>query len=95
MTPFHGALRMGDWKLVHNGQANANVTSAVGKEKWELFNISDDPFEKNDLSTKRPKEFQRLKKKLAELAGQAVAPNIPPNAMPTDFKVPKVWGHPE
>jgi arylsulfatase A-like enzyme len=95
LTPFHGAIRMGDWKLVHNGQANANVTSAVGKEKWELFNISDDPFEKNDLSTKQPKEFQRLKKKLAELAGEAVAPNIPPNAMPTDFKVPKVWGHPE
>jgi arylsulfatase A-like enzyme len=95
VTPFHGAIRIGDWKLIRNGQANANVTSAVGKEKWELFNIKNDPYEKNDLSSKRPKEFQRLKKKLGALTGEAVAPHIPPNALPKDFKVPEVWGHPE
>jgi arylsulfatase A-like enzyme len=95
LTPFHGAIRMGDWKLVHNGQANANATTAAGKENWELFDLGKDPYEKNDLSKKRPKEFNRLKKKLAELAGEAVAPNIPPNRAPDDFKAPKVWGHPE
>ena len=86
---------MGNWKLIHNGQANANETTAVGKENWQLFDLGKDPYEKNDLSMKRPKEFNRLKKKLAELAGEAVAPNIPPNRASNDFKAPKVWGHPE
>ena len=95
LTPFHGAIRMGDWKLVHNGQATANITTATGKEKWELFYLKNDPYEKNDLSTERPKQFNRLKKKLAELAGEAVAPNIPPNSAPNNFKHPAVWGHPE
>ncbi|MDE0770164.1 MAG: hypothetical protein OSB19_17440 [Opitutaceae bacterium] len=26
---------------------------------------------------------------------KAVAPNMPPNRLPEDFNVPKVWGHPE
>ncbi|MGY8718022.1 MAG: arylsulfatase, partial [Verrucomicrobiia bacterium] len=54
LTPFHGAIRMGDWKLVHNGQAGANASTATGEESWELFDLSVDPYEKDDLSLKQP-----------------------------------------
>jgi arylsulfatase A-like enzyme len=94
-TPFRGAIRLGDWKLVRNGEASAIVTTSTGKETWELFNLKNDPFEKTNVQTKNPNIFKKLKKKLEELAGQAVAPHMPANKLPEDFKVPKVWGHPE
>lgn len=94
-TPFRGALRHGDWKLVHNGAATAIETTATGQETWELFNLKDDPFEQTDVRAKNPETFQRLKRKLQEFSGQAVAPHLPPNRQPEDFTVPKVWGHPD
>ncbi len=94
LTPFRGSILMGDWKLVHNGEATAITTTAIEKETWELFNLKNDPFEKVNLYAKHPERVQRLKKKLAELAGQAAAPHMPPNRLPEDFSVPKVWGHP-
>lgn len=93
LTPFHGAIRMGDWKLVHNGHAGANATTAADSEKWELFDLATDPFEQNDLSGKHPREFNRLKAKLAELAGEASAPHIAPTKKPQNYKAPKIWGH--
>ena len=83
---------MGDWKIVHNGAVSANATEPGDEETWELFNLKHDPFEKNDLSSKRPKVFARLQKKLAELANQAVPPNIPPNKAPDGWTAPKIWG---
>jgi arylsulfatase A-like enzyme len=44
------ALRKGDWKLLHNN-----------KKKWELYNIADDPCEKNDLATQKPELLEQLK----------------------------------
>ena len=92
VTPFGGALRLGDWKLIHNGGVAANATAKPDKETWELFNIADDVSEKNDLKGEKPEEFARLKTKLEELAKAAVTPNIPPNKAPSGFKVPEVWG---
>ena len=83
---------MGDWKLVHNGRVRANATAHDGPETWELFNLADDPSEKTDLSREKPEIFDRLKKKLAALAAEAVEPNIPPNRAPAGFVVPEVWG---
>jgi len=37
------ALKHGDWKLVWNEKP-------YGKDGWELYNLSNDPFEKNDIS---------------------------------------------
>ena len=90
-TPFHGAVRIGDWKLIHNGHVGANVTSKDAKEQWELFNIAEDPYEKNDLLAARPEIVTRLRKRLERYAQEASAPNIPPNKMPANFQVPKVW----
>ncbi|MFK5924730.1 MAG: arylsulfatase [Verrucomicrobiota bacterium] len=95
VSPFAGAIRMGDWKLVHNGHVRANVTSADKKEIWELFNIKKDLSETNDVSKKRPKVFARLKAKLAQLESEAVKANITPNRPPAAFVVPKIWGQSE
>jgi arylsulfatase A-like enzyme len=93
VTPFQGALRMGDWKLVHNGGVAANVTSYDGPHTWELFDIRNDPFEKTNLAKEKPEIFNRMRKKLSDLADEAVEPNIPPNVAPDGFVFPKVWGH--
>lgn len=96
VTPANGAIRCGDWKLVHNGSIGANNTGAkVEQNVFELFNLADDPYEKNDLSEKHPKKLAELKNRLQIYANQAVKPNVPPNRMPKDFKVPKAWGHPD
>lgn len=93
VTPFGGAIRMGDWKLVHNGVVVAGATTAVGPETWELFDLGNDPSEKTNLVDKRPKMFRRLKAQLDKLEIEATAPHIPPNRAPEDFQVPKIWGH--
>ncbi len=93
VTPFHGAIRIGDWKLIHNGHVRANATEQSKTELWELFNIREDLSEENDIRQKYPKVFQRLKTKLAELETEAAKPNIAPNRPPQEFKTPKVWGH--
>jgi arylsulfatase A-like enzyme len=83
-TPFNGALRVGDWKLVVNGRARdpADEEGAPGKVKKkpkrrpadgavELFNLADDPYEKNDLSAQQPEKVKELRRRYDELAGQA------------------------
>lgn len=96
ITPATGAIRVGDWKLIWNGQITANYTGPrPQKDKWELFNIAKDPYEKNNLADKHPEKFKQLKRRLDYYASKAVKPNIPPNRMPADFKVPKAWGHPD
>ena len=92
MTPFGGALRIGDWKLVHNGHVPANATAPSERETRELFNVADDPGESQDVQDSHPEVFDRLKTKLAELAEAAVPANIPPNRAPRGFRVPAVWG---
>jgi arylsulfatase A-like enzyme len=42
------AIRQGDWKLLYL------LPTAGGKGDWELFNLADDPAERNDLSSKYP-----------------------------------------
>ncbi|MHC4239793.1 MAG: arylsulfatase, partial [Planctomycetota bacterium] len=95
VTAAAGAIRRGHWKLVYNGSIGANNTGSVDKKVFELFNIAEDPYEKNNLADKYPQKFQELKRRLEHYAKEAVPANIPPNRMPKGFKVPKVWGHPE
>ena len=96
VTPATGAIRCGDWKLLYNGNIGANNAGRTVEQKvFELFNLSEDPYEKNNLVDKYPQKFQELKHRLEQYAAEAVKPNIPPNKMPKDFKVPKAWGHPE
>jgi arylsulfatase A-like enzyme len=96
VTPFNGAIRCGDWKLIHNGHLSANYTGPIPAEHtFELFNLADDPYEKNDLSGKNPQKLEELKRRLKFYADNAAKANIPPSKMPEDFKIPKAWGHPD
>ncbi|MHC4205764.1 MAG: arylsulfatase B [Planctomycetota bacterium] len=96
VTPANGAIRCGDWKLVHNGDIGTNNTGKkADQDVFELFNLAEDPYEKNDLSKKNPRKLHELKKRLEFYADQAAKPNVPPNRMPKGFRVPKAWGHPD
>ncbi len=95
VTPFQGALRMGDWKLVRNGRVQANATTAGRKEVWELFNVARDAAEAKDVSRQHPEMVERLKKRLLALAEEAAPPHLLPNKPPPEFRVPKVWGQAE
>lgn len=105
-APGKGALRMGDWKLVIGGNmpdsedgpesgAAPKKAKSKGRKKsaeatLELFNLAEDPNEKNNLATSHPEKVAELSKKLDELAAQAVPPKSAPKA--PGFKTPRVWG---
>jgi arylsulfatase A-like enzyme len=100
-TPFSGAIRMGDWKLVLNGShteidsEGSLEESKAGKKKAaaetiELFNIAADPYEKTNLAAKEPAKVKELHDRYKELASQAAPPHNEPAAK--GFKSPAVWG---
>ena len=70
------ALRKGDWKLVVHYE----------EERYELFNLKNDPGENNDLSEANPDKLNELKalldEKLAETGGRLPRPN--PDYAPRD-----------
>jgi arylsulfatase len=47
------AVRQGDWKLLWEGKP-------WGKAAWELFNLAQDPGEKNDLAAQEPDRVKRM-----------------------------------
>lgn len=94
VTPWSGALRMGKWKLVHNGGVQANATKDPGKATLELFDIAADPNERTDLSAEHAEIVTKLRTRLDKLRDEAVTPNIPPNTPPAGFVTPEVWGEP-
>lgn len=49
------AIRQGDWKILW-------IASPNGPNKWELYNIKNDPGETTDLSKKHPEKFEAMKK---------------------------------
>jgi len=101
-TPTNGAIRVGDWKLIKNGNRGdddgdgaaepkgGKKKKAAAGELVELFNIVEDPYEKTNLAEKHPEKTKDLLAKLADFAKQAAPPKSAPKA--TDFQTPKVWG---
>jgi arylsulfatase A-like enzyme len=93
-TPDSGAIRVGDWKLVLNGMVGACVNNGnpgeAGSFSVELFNLADDPYEKNNLAESYPDKVRELRAHYDQLAAQAVPPKYAPR--PPDFETPKVWG---
>ncbi|KAJ5692591.1 alkaline-phosphatase-like protein [Penicillium macrosclerotiorum] len=53
-----GALRKGDWKIVHFARAQGGA--GEGDEGWELFNVVEDPGETKDLAEAEPKKLAEL-----------------------------------
>ena len=97
-TPRNGAIRVGSWKLVLNGQLAASEmleiekggTAPAGPETVELFNLTEDPSEKTNLAAGHPEKVKELRARYDALASQALPPRIKPRA--PDFTVPKIWG---
>jgi arylsulfatase A-like enzyme len=72
VEPNRGALRRGPWKIVVQGKLPAD--SAAALTKVELFNIAEDPGEKNDLAAKSPEKVKDLFDRLNAYAREAVPP---------------------
>lgn len=92
VTPWSGAIRVGDWKLVHNGGHPANDIQAPERETLELFNIAEDPNETKDQSALKAEIFTRMHEQLKAIRASAVKPVLTPNEAPPGFKAPAVWG---
>ena len=93
-TPSTGAIRVGDWKLILNGNVNAGeddgATDVPSEQSVELFNLAQDPYEKQNLAAQQPGKVKDLRARYNMLAAQAAPPKIRPK--PAAFKSPKVWG---
>src|SRR5688500_6631251 len=61
-----GAVCVGDWILVLTG-CDVLAAKADPESKVELFNLKDDPAEKNNLAAAQPERVAKLRAQLAEL----------------------------
>src|SRR5262249_5477697 len=65
IEPFRAAIRQGDWKLVWKTVLPSNA---------ELFNLAEDPSEKNSLAAQNPERVAALQKRLEVLAKESAKP---------------------
>jgi arylsulfatase A-like enzyme len=59
LEPFRAGVRQGDWKLIWRTPLPAAV---------ELYNIEEDPSEKNDVAAANPEKVAALQRRANELA---------------------------
>lgn len=65
--PLKTAMRIGDWKIL----ADETLT------QFELYNVQQDPQEKNELGAKEPTKFNEMKSELAKLNAEIEAEGPP------------------
>ena len=65
IEPFRGAVRRGEWKLVWRTLLPASV---------ELFDLAQDPSEKNNLASKHPDRVAALQRRVEALAKESAKP---------------------
>ena len=65
VEPFRAGIREGDWKLIWR---------ALLPEAIELYNIAQDPAEKNNVAAENPDKVTALQKRANELAATMVKP---------------------
>lgn len=89
-----GVLSAVNETLLGTGRASAGKAKA-GKDNGEaelveLFDLSKDPYEKENLAEQEPEKLAELRKRLKAYADAAVPPLSKPRS--AEYKVPKVWG---
>src|SRR4029079_10963753 len=67
VEPFRAGIRQGDWKLIWRTLLPAGV---------ELYNIAQDPSEKNNLAAQNPDQVSGLQKRANELAATMAKPML-------------------
>jgi len=55
------AVRLGNWKAVYGKADDADPADRGAPSSWRLYNLSEDPSERNDVIDEYPEEFARLK----------------------------------
>ena len=67
IEPFRAAIRQGDWKLVWRTLLPSSI---------ELYNIAQDPSEKNNVAAENPDKVAELQKRIEELAKASAKPLV-------------------
>jgi arylsulfatase A-like enzyme len=67
IEPFRGGVREGDWKLIWR---------TLLPQAAELYNLQQDPSEKNDLAAQNPDKVTAMEKRINELAKQQEKPKV-------------------
>jgi len=67
IEPFRGGIRQGDWKLIWRTLLPATV---------DLYNIAQDPSEKNNVAAQNPDKVAALQQRANELAAAMAKPMI-------------------
>lgn len=70
----------------------SNKYSAKATDETYLFNIKDDPLEKNNLAQKYPDMVNQLETKLEEYKKASAFPQNPPTLFPDNNADPAKWG---
>ena len=65
VEPFRGAVREGDWKLVWRTVLPSNV---------ELFNLAQDPYEKDNLAAAHPDKVATMQQRLEAVGKESAKP---------------------
>lgn len=78
IEPFNAGVRQGDWKLVWRPTLPS---------KKELYNIAQDPSEKDDVAAANPEKVMELEKRTEELARQSVPPLVAAEIMGTAKRI--------
>ena len=86
-APGTGAIRVGDWKFVINGQIGSNDEAedndpakrgrsekVKARDQIELFNLADDLSEKKNLANSNPQKVKELRARYNVYAAEAVQP---------------------
>lgn len=65
VEPFRGAVRQGDWKVIWRSLIPTSV---------DLYNLAEDPYEKNNLAAVHPDKVAALQARLNALGAEAAKP---------------------
>jgi arylsulfatase A-like enzyme len=65
IEPFRGAVRQGDWKLIWRTLIPTSV---------ELYNLADDPYERNNVASAHPDKVAAMQKRIEALGKETSKP---------------------